>query len=68
MIFNFFSYRTNKKNEGEEMDLEKELRRLKQQYARDIQVIGRLNMIYKKVFFGRYISNDDIRFINSLKK
>jgi hypothetical protein len=50
------------------MDLEKEVRRLKKQYARDVQVIGRLNSIYKKVFFGRYLSHDDLRFINSLKK
>ncbi len=50
------------------MDLEKEVRRLKRQYARDVHVIGRLNMIYKKVFFGRSVSYDDIRFIDSLKK
>ena len=50
------------------MDLEKEVRRLKRQYVKDIHVIGRLNTIYKKVFFGRSISYDDVRFINSLKK
>jgi hypothetical protein len=50
------------------MGLEKEVRRLKKQYARDVQVIGRLNMIYKKVFFGRHVSQDDLRFIGSLKK
>ena len=50
------------------MDLEKEVRRLKQEYARNVQVIGRLNMIYKKVVFGRHITADDLRFIGSLKK
>ena len=50
------------------MDLEKEVRRLKRQYSKDIHVVGRLNSIYKKVFFGRHISHDDIRFISSLKK
>ncbi len=50
------------------MDLEKEIRRLKQQYVKDVYSIGRLNMIYKKVVFGRHITPEDIRFINSLKK
>jgi hypothetical protein len=50
------------------MDLEKELRRLKRQYSKDIHVIGRLNSIYRKVFFGRNVSTDDLRFINGLKK
>lgn len=50
------------------MDLEKEVRRLKKQYAKDVHVIGRLNMIYKKVVFSRHITSDDLRFINSLKK
>lgn len=56
------------KQVGVEMDLEREVRRLKKQYAKDIQAIGRLNDIYRKIFFGRTVSHDDIRFINSLKK
>jgi hypothetical protein len=50
------------------MDLEKEVRRLRKQYARDVHVIGRLNAIYRKFFFGRHLSHDDLRFIDSLKK
>ena len=50
------------------MDLEREVRILKKKYAKDVHVIGRLNAIYKKVFFGRTVSYDDLRFIDSLKK
>ena len=50
------------------MDFEKEIKQLRRKYARDIQVIGRLNMIFKKVSFGRRITPDDLRFVNSLEK
>ena len=71
LLYIFFDkriYTQNDKMEMRCMDLEKEVRRLKRQYVKDIHVIGRLNTIYKKVFFGRSISYDDVRFINSLKK
>jgi hypothetical protein len=58
----------NKNGDEVSMDLDKEVRRLRKQYARDVHAIGRLNSIYRKVCFGRSVSHDDIRFINSLKK